>query len=154
MEFHFLFPGLEKSWNLTPGFGKLIKVMEIIKHSLAKPHGSVSLLNPAYQHRDIDISSMKIEINLIFLITLCLNWLQLVQGMACLILPPCLGTCLFHAIIHVKGPWFFSFGHWIVMEKSWKNYCHSVDTRCVNKPVKSRSLFVEKWVKKHFKPME
>ena len=22
MEFHFVFPGLEKSWNLTPGFGK------------------------------------------------------------------------------------------------------------------------------------
>ena len=22
MQFHFLFPGLEKSWNLTPGFGK------------------------------------------------------------------------------------------------------------------------------------
>ena len=25
MEFHFLFPGLEKSWKLTPGFGKFIK---------------------------------------------------------------------------------------------------------------------------------
>ena len=27
MEFHFYFPGLEKSWKLTPGFGKFIKVM-------------------------------------------------------------------------------------------------------------------------------
>ena len=25
MELHFLFPGLEKSWQLTPDFGKLIK---------------------------------------------------------------------------------------------------------------------------------
>ena len=25
MEFHFSFPGLEKSWKLTPGFGKFIK---------------------------------------------------------------------------------------------------------------------------------
>ena len=28
MEFHFIFPGLEKSWNFTPGHGKLMKVME------------------------------------------------------------------------------------------------------------------------------
>ena len=41
MEFHFLFPGLEKSWNLTPGFGKFMKVMEIIWHPLAKLRGSV-----------------------------------------------------------------------------------------------------------------
>ena len=25
MEFHYFFPGLEKSWTLTPGFGKFIK---------------------------------------------------------------------------------------------------------------------------------
>ena len=25
MEFHFFCPGLEKSWKLTPGFGKFIK---------------------------------------------------------------------------------------------------------------------------------
>ena len=25
MEFHFIFPGVEKSWKLTPGFGKFIK---------------------------------------------------------------------------------------------------------------------------------
>ena len=25
MEFHSFFPGLEKSWKLTPGFGKFIK---------------------------------------------------------------------------------------------------------------------------------
>ena len=40
MEFHFLFPGLEKSWNLTGGFGKFIKVMEIMRHPLSKPHSS------------------------------------------------------------------------------------------------------------------
>ena len=69
MEFHFLFPGLEKSWNVTQGFGKLIKIMEIIRHPLAKHHGSFPLLNPALQNRDIDMSSMKIEIDLIFFIT-------------------------------------------------------------------------------------
>ena len=37
MEFHFFFyPDLEKSWKLTPGFGKFIKVMEIKRHPLAK----------------------------------------------------------------------------------------------------------------------
>ena len=56
----------EKSWNLTPGYEKLIKVMEIIRIPLAKPHGSVPLLNPAHQHRDIDMSSMKILTDLIF----------------------------------------------------------------------------------------
>ena len=25
MEFHFVFSGLEKSWKLSPGFGKFIK---------------------------------------------------------------------------------------------------------------------------------
>ena len=40
MEFHLFFPGLEKSWKLTPGFGKFIKVMEIKRHSLAKWHCS------------------------------------------------------------------------------------------------------------------
>ena len=33
MEFCFLFPGLEKSWNLTQGFGNFIKVMEIMRYS-------------------------------------------------------------------------------------------------------------------------
>ena len=103
MEFHFLFPGLEKSWNLTLGFGKLIKVMEIIKNSLAEPHSLVPLLNPAHPDSDIDMSSRKIEIDLIFVIILRLNRLQIIQGMACLILPPCLDTHLFHAINYVKG---------------------------------------------------
>ena len=109
--------GLEKSWNLTPGFGKFIKAMEIIRHSLAKLHGLVSLLNTAHHHMDIDMSSMKIEIDLIFVITFCLNWLQIIQGLTCCIIPPCLGTCLFHAISHVKGHWICSFGLWKVMEK-------------------------------------
>ena len=73
MEFHFLFPGLEKSWNWTPCFGKFIKVMEIIKNLLVEPHGLVILLYPAHQHRDIDMFSMKIEIDLIFVIRFCLT---------------------------------------------------------------------------------
>ena len=73
MEFHFLFPGLEKSWNLTPGFGKFKKVMKIIKNPLLEPHSLVPLLNPAHQHRDMDMFSMKIEIDLIFVITFCLT---------------------------------------------------------------------------------
>ena len=40
VEFNFLFPGLEKSWKLTPGFGKFIKVMEIKRHPFAKRHCS------------------------------------------------------------------------------------------------------------------
>ena len=86
----------------------------------------VPLLNPAHQHRDIDMSSMKIEIDSIFFITFCLKRLQIIHGMACLILSPCLGTCPFHAISHVKGHWIFSFGHWKVMENSWNNYYISI----------------------------
>ena len=56
MEFYFLFPGMEKSWNLTPGFGKFLKVMEIITHPLAKLCCLVPLLNPAHQStRVIDV---------------------------------------------------------------------------------------------------
>ena len=117
MEFHFLFPGLEKSWNLTLGFGKLIKVMEIIRHPLIKPHGSFCLLNPAHHHRNIDMSSVKIKIDLVFFITFCLNWLQIIQGLACHIPPPCLGTCIFHAISYVKNHCIFSLSHGKVMEK-------------------------------------
>ena len=102
MEFHFLFSGLEKSWNLTSGFRKITKVMEIIRYPLAKLQ-EVPLLNPTHQHRDIDMSSVKIEIDSIFFITFCLKRLQIIHGMACLILSPCLGTCLFYAISHVKG---------------------------------------------------
>ena len=40
--------------------------------------------------------------------------------MACRILHPCLGTCLFHAVKHVNGPSNFSFGHGKVMEKILK----------------------------------
>ena len=52
MEFRFPFPGLEKSWNLNPGFGNFIKVMEIVRGPIAKPHSLVSLLNPARYVRD------------------------------------------------------------------------------------------------------
>ena len=72
MEVYFLVPGLKKSWSLTPGFGKFIKVMEIIKNPLAELHGLVPLLNLAHHHRDMEISSMKVEIDLIFVITFCL----------------------------------------------------------------------------------
>ena len=44
MEFNFLFPGVEKSWNLTPGFGRLIKVMEIRRYPL------IPLANNIYMH--------------------------------------------------------------------------------------------------------
>ena len=119
VEFHFLFPGLEKSWKLTPGFEKFIKVMEIIRHPLVKPHDLVPLLNPAHPDSDIDMSSRKIEIDLIFVIILRLNRLQIIQGMACLILPPCIGTCLFHAHSQVKGHWIFSFGHGKIIAIQW-----------------------------------
>ena len=59
MELHFLFPGLEKSWNLTLGFGKFLKVMEIIRHPLKKPCCAVPLLNPAHQLRDLEMSSKR-----------------------------------------------------------------------------------------------
>ena len=73
MEFYLLFPGLEKSWNLTAGFGKFLKVMEIMKNPLAEPHGLIPILNPAHHDGDIDMSRMKVEVNLIFVITLCLT---------------------------------------------------------------------------------
>ena len=55
MEFQFLSLGLEKSRDLTLVFWKFIKVIGM------KLYCSVPLLNPTHQHRDIDISSTKIE---------------------------------------------------------------------------------------------
>ena len=115
-----------KSHGISFSFSRPGKVMEFDSKfwKFHKSHGnykilpgSVLLLNQSHQQRDIDMSSMKIEIDSIFVITFCLNWLQIIHVMACLILPPCLGTCLFHAISQVKGHWIFSFGHWKVMEK-------------------------------------
>ena len=121
MEFYFLFPGLEKSWNLTPGFGKFIKVMEIITHPLAKLCCLVPLLNPAHQSTQgywcLNFS-MKIEVDFIFFITFCFNWLQIRHGMGCLALPPCLRMCHFMPQVMEKVIEFLA----SVIEKSWKSH--------------------------------
>ena len=49
IEFHFLFPGLEKSWKLTPGFGKLIKSHG---NGILSHNGAVPFFHPAFQYKD------------------------------------------------------------------------------------------------------
>ena len=51
MEFHFLFPGLEKSWKLTPGFGKFIESHGNLKGILSR-NGVVPFFHPAFQYKD------------------------------------------------------------------------------------------------------
>ena len=117
MEFHF-FPGLEKSWKLTPGFGKSLKVMEIKRHPFAKQHC-------CFLSSSISIQGIRSNFG-VFHIFLYSDW-NLVSGSqrqnhrelvasagAC-----GLGTCLFHAKKHVKKILNFKAS---VMEKSWKKY--------------------------------
>ena len=65
--------GLKFIYQGVSSHGKPGKVMEIIRQSLAKLRGLVPLLNLAFQHRDIDMSDMKIKIDLVFFITFCLK---------------------------------------------------------------------------------
>ena len=133
MEFHFLFPGLEKSWNLTPCFGKFIKVMEIIKNLLVEPDGLVILLYPAHQHRDIDMSSMKIEIDFkIFVITFCINWLKIIQKSYSIW--PLVSSLLVSVHVsfmpeNMEKVLEFSAS---IMEKSRKKYCNLLDIPCTS----------------------
>ena len=99
MEFHFCFPGLEKSWKLTPGFGKFIKSYGNFKRHPLSIQGYIYVIRSNFG---------------VLHIFLYCDW-NLVHGsqrqktpnhtsMACCIFPRGLGICLFHATMHVKGP--------------------------------------------------
>ena len=107
MEFHCLFPGLEKSWKLTTGFGKFIKVMEIKRHPLAKwccsfLSSSISVQGYVYVIR----SNFGV-----FHIFMYYDW-NLVSGsqrqnrreLVDSVGARDLSTCLCHATKHVEGP--------------------------------------------------
>ena len=107
MEFHFLFPGLEKSWKLTSGFGKFIKVLEIKRLLFMKQHCS-------FLSSSISIQGYIYVIRLnfgVFHIFLYCDW-NLVSGsqrqnrreLMALVGARDLDTRLFHATKQVKCP--------------------------------------------------
>ena len=126
MEFHFLFPGLERSWNLTPGFGKVIKVMEIITPETAQFGSSFKSCTSTQGYWYVQQENRN-RFNLFHHILLKMTPSHTAYG---LLHPPALPRYMSHAISHIKGHWIFSFSHWKVMERPWKNYCSSVDTPC------------------------
>ena len=48
MEFHYFFPGLEKSWKLTPGFHKKSWKFK----GIHLRNGVAPLFHPAFQYKD------------------------------------------------------------------------------------------------------
>ena len=100
MEFHFLFPGLEKSWNLTLGFGKFIKVMEMTSCGTLQFGSSFKSYTSTQRYGYIQHENK----NRFYCFHQILFKLTPNYRYGVLHTPSfTLGTRLFHAISHIKG---------------------------------------------------